>query len=133
MPSASPSRASSTSSLLYMRTPSPGPPRSRSNFLSASPDDLREHVPLVADEAAAQPHDRLVQPQADDGERDEDDKLARPREPVAVREYVPHRCRSLLLYTQIEINNLISPNLGILFMHILYQPILPLPHIHSRR
>ena len=90
MPSASPSRASSTSSLLYMRTPSPGPPRSRSNFLSASPDDLREHVPLVADEAAAQPHDRLVQPQADDGECDEDDKLARPREPLSVREHVAH-------------------------------------------
>ena len=42
-------------------------------------DDLREHVPLASDGAAAQPHDRLVQPQADDGERDEDDKLARPR------------------------------------------------------
>lgn len=58
--------------------------------MSASPDDLREHVPLVADKAAVQPHDRLVQPQADDGERDEDDKLARPREPLAVREHVAH-------------------------------------------
>lgn len=53
-------------------------------------DDLREHVPLVADKVAAQPHDRLVQPQANDGERDEDDKLARPREPLAVREHVAH-------------------------------------------
>lgn len=53
-------------------------------------DDFREHVPLVADKAAAQPHNRLVQPQADDGERDEDDKLARPREPLAVREHIAH-------------------------------------------
>lgn len=53
-------------------------------------DDLREHVPLVSDEAAAQPHDRLVQPQADDGECDEDDKLARPQKPLAVREHVAH-------------------------------------------
>lgn len=53
-------------------------------------DDLREHVPLVADKAAAQPHDRLVQPQADDGERDEDDKLAHPRKTLAVREHIAH-------------------------------------------
>lgn len=55
--------------------------------------NLREHIPSIAGDEPTKPHDGLVQAKTDEGEHDEDGKLARPREALSVREHVAHGCK----------------------------------------